>query len=157
MYNCYNIDRNNTTLHVIRGVLPQRGFPLCCSDGSVSADSYSTLPLPNKNSLRLINHCGRDFWDKSSGEPTKRLHPVSAAHQCQMHPEHGFTGQHHEHGVTAQDDCCAIETSVNVYKQIQGMEDSTMGSVGFQGSVKQLSSESDESLHCEIFKKLSKQ
>lgn len=42
----------------------------------------------------------------------------------------------------------SFETSINFYKQIQGIEESAMWSVGFQGSIKQLSLESDENLHC---------
>lgn len=153
VYNCYNLGGNNTTLNVIRGVWIERDVFLCAAEMVLghlipkAVTSLPTLPSLIKSSLRLINHCGRGFRDKSCWEASKPLLPVSTAQQCQTPPW--------IHWPTSWWSCkssgwlChAFETSISFYRQIQGMEKSAMWSVGFQGSVKQLSLESDENLHC---------
>lgn len=155
VYNCYNLDGNNTTLNVIRGVWTERDVFLCTAEMVLGhlipkvVLPYPTLPFLIKSSLRLINHCGRGFRDKSCREANKHLHPVSTAHQYQMPPTawlHWPTSWRPHY--SSRWLCCAFETFISFYKQIQGMEKSAMWSVVFQGSLKQLASESDENLHC---------
>lgn len=116
VYNCYNLDGNNTTLNVIKGVWTERDVFLCAAEmvlghliPKVVTSLLHPLPFLIKSSSRLISHCGRDYGDKSSREANKHLHPVSTyATSAKCHLHQGFIGQCHERQVTVQDDFVVI-------------------------------------------------
>jgi len=71
VYNCFNLDGNNATLNVIRGVRTERDAFLCAAEMVLGHQIPEVLTSPAlllKSFLSLTNHCSAAFRDKSCSD-----------------------------------------------------------------------------------------